>query len=124
VVKIHRLPGEHCPVSEPVLSILEEGSLQVVLYLPQGASTLLAVGETADLDVEPYPQPLACAVVRLGDRYEPAPEHIKRHYRADQKLLPVYLQPQDAHVQWMALRVGGVVRLPYGVPRLWGGAGE
>src|SRR5205807_2460091 len=45
VVKIRHFAGENAKASEPLLSILEEGSLQVVLYLPQDASTSFAVGE-------------------------------------------------------------------------------
>jgi multidrug resistance efflux pump len=113
VVKIHHFAGENCKASEPLLSILEEGSLQVVLYLPQEASTSFAVGEELNVLVEPHAQLLNCAVARLGERYEPAPENIKRHFSADQKLLPVYLQPRDEPARWMALRVGGVAKLPY-----------
>ncbi len=113
VVKIHRFAGESCKAAEPVLSILEEGSLQVVLFLPQKSSTLLAEGDGVNVVIEPHAQRLNCEVVRLGEKYEPAPDNIKRHYAADEKLLPVYLQPKDETVRWMALRVGGVVELPY-----------
>jgi multidrug resistance efflux pump len=113
VVRIHHFAGENCKASEPLLSILEEGSLQVVLYLPQEASTSLAVGEEFNVLVEPHAELLNCVVARLGERYEPAPENIKRHFRADQKLLPIYLQPKDEPARWMALRVGGVAKLPY-----------
>ncbi len=113
VVKIHQLAGEHCKADHALVSLLEEGSLQVLLYMPQKASTLLAVGADVNLILDPYPEPLTATVVRLGDQYEPAPEHLKRHYREGQKLLTVYLQPRDEAVRWMALRVGGVVKLPY-----------
>lgn len=114
VVKIHHFAGEHCKADEPILSLLEEGSLEVLLYLPQKASTLLATGAEVSLIVDPYPEPLTATVIRLGDQYEPAPEHLKRHYREGQKLLTVRLQPQGEAARWMALRVGGVVKLPHG----------
>jgi multidrug resistance efflux pump len=113
VVKIHRFAGEHCKVGEAVVSLLEEGSLEVVLYLSQQSSTELAVGQDVSVVLEPYTEPLTCTTVRLGERFEAAPEHIKRHYAADQKLLPVYLQPNEDAATRVGLRVGGVVKLAY-----------
>jgi multidrug resistance efflux pump len=116
VVKLHRFAGERCKSAEPLLALLEEGSLQVVLYLPQGASGALAVDGKVNLVVEPYPERLSGTVTRLGDAYEAAPEHLKRYYAEGQKLLPVIIQPKDEWMRWMALRVGGVVKLPYRAP--------
>ncbi|MFN4259731.1 MAG: HlyD family secretion protein [Gemmataceae bacterium] len=113
VVKTQHFVGERCQKGEPILTLLEEGSLEVVLYLPQDASTLLAPGDEVELVLEPYPEPLSCRVKKLGDQFEPAPEHLKRHYREGQRLLPVKLEPSREVKQWMALRVGGVVKLPY-----------
>jgi multidrug resistance efflux pump len=110
VVKITRFAGEHCLPSEPLLALLEEGSLQVVLYLPQKSSAALAVGDELKLRLEPYPEPLTCTLVQLGERYESAPESIKRHYAAGQQLLPAYFEPRPESARWMALRVGGVVK--------------
>jgi HlyD family secretion protein len=116
VLKVRRFAGERCKVAEPLLTVLEEGSVRIILYLPQDASALLAPGAEVPLTVEPYPELLACAVVRLGDQFEPAPENIKRHYREGQKLLPVILRPKEEWTRWMALRVGGVVKLSYHWP--------
>lgn len=113
VVKVLHFPGERCKAGEPIVSMLEEGSLEVVLYMPQDSSGVLAAGEEVKVSLDPYPEPLTCRVLRLGDQFEPAPEHIKRHYREGQRLLPVYLQPSSEASRWMALRVGGVVKLPY-----------
>jgi multidrug resistance efflux pump len=120
VIKTQRFAGESCKPGEPLLSLLEEGSLQVVLYLPQNASTTLAVDRKVDLVVEPYPECLQCTVTRWRDEYEHAPEHLKRYYSEGQKLFPVILQPGEEWSRWMALRVGGVVKLPYPIPFLGG----
>jgi multidrug resistance efflux pump len=117
VVRLCHFPGERCRPAEPVLELLEEGSLRIALYLPQDASTDFAVGADVDLVLEPYPQPLTCNVTRFGDRYEQAPESIKRHYAVGQALLPVYLRPRPEAARWTALCVGGVVKLPRG-PRI------
>jgi multidrug resistance efflux pump len=113
IVKIQRLPGERCPVTQPVLSLLVEGSLEIVMYLPQQASRSLAPGASVDLVFDPYPEPLTCTLVRLGEQFEPAPEHLKRYYNAGQRLLPAYFRPRDELGRWMALRPDGLVKLPW-----------
>jgi multidrug resistance efflux pump len=109
VVKITYFAGERCVPSEPLLALLEEGSLRVVLYLPQRASASLAVGDEINVRVDPYPDPIPCTLLQVADRYEPAPESIKRHYAAGQPLLPAVFQPPPESARWMALRVGSVV---------------
>jgi multidrug resistance efflux pump len=121
VLKVQYFTGERCPTTSPLVSMLEEGSFQVVLYLPQGASNRWGPGEQLNVTVDPYPQPFPCTLVRLGDQYEPAPEAIKRYYSEGQKLLPVYLEPQDELLRYMGLRVGGTVRLPYRATDYWQG---
>lgn len=113
VVKVLHLAGERCRVGDPIISLLDEGSLHVVLYMPQEYSESLEPIEDVNLVLDPYPDPFVCRVERLGARFEPAPEAIKRHYREGQRLLPVYLDPQSGSERWMALRVGEVVKLPY-----------
>ncbi len=112
VLKRHRFVGETCKLSEPLVTILEEGSLHVVLYLPQKLSATYQAGQHVDLQLAPYAEPLPCTLERLGHRFEPAPEHLKRHYAAGQHLRRAYLQPRPDTAHWLALRVGSVVKLP------------
>jgi multidrug resistance efflux pump len=116
VVRSYRFAGEYCKPDEPMLTLLEEGSVQVVLYMPQNASNLLAVGDTVDLNVIPFWQPARCKVVRLGNQYEAAPTNLARYYWADEKLLPIYLRPDNEAASWRVLRLGEVVQLPYRKP--------
>jgi multidrug resistance efflux pump len=111
VLKLERLPGERCKMGDPVLTFLRDGSIEVVLYLPQELSTHLQPGQDVPLVLDPYPEAFRCRVQRIGDRFEEAPEHLKRHYHEGQKLLPVFLQPDAEMSRWMALRTGGVVKL-------------
>jgi HlyD family secretion protein len=112
VVKLHNYPGEYCKEGEPLVSIIEDGSLEVVVYMPQGHTSNLKDGAALDVMVEPYPGVLPCVIRRVGDCFEAAPEQIKRHYRQGEKLLPVYLDPTPEAARWMALRVGSVVKVP------------
>jgi HlyD family secretion protein len=113
IVKIQLFAGENCKGNDPMLLFLEEGSLQVTLYMPQKAAESLASGSEVNVMVDPYREPLACTVTRVGDQFEAAPENLKRHYSEGEKLLPVILQPKEECARWMALRVGEVVKLPY-----------
>jgi multidrug resistance efflux pump len=112
VVTFRSLPGEYYKAGDTLLTVLEEGSLEIVLYLPQDLFTSVAVGDELPLTLDPYPEPLPCRVRRLGDQLEPAPESLKRYYREGQRLLPVYLAPTETSARWAALRVGGTVKLP------------
>jgi multidrug resistance efflux pump len=118
VVRTHHFAGESCKPDEPLLTILEEGSLEVVLYMPQSAENLLAVGAEVDLDVLPYARPARCRVVRIGGQYVPAPPNLERYYWGKDKLLPVYLQPGDEAGGWRGLPLDEVVQLPYRKPSL------
>jgi membrane fusion protein, multidrug efflux system len=112
VLKHLRQAGESCKANQPIVSLLDEGSLEVVLYMHQDDSAAFAPGAGLNVQFDPYDKALHCTVVRLGDQFEQAPEHIKRYYREGEKLLPVYLQPSVDDERWMALRVNGVVKLP------------
>ena len=113
VVKLQCFPGESCKHAEPFILFLEDHSLQVILYVPQKAAASMQQDQEIDVSLDPYPEPLRCSVIRLGDQFEQAPENLKRFYSEGEKLLPVFLQPNGESERWMALRVGGVVKLPY-----------
>ena len=108
--------GESCKADAPLLSLLDESSLQVVLYLDQEDTAAFSPGANLELQFDPYDQPLHCTLVRLGDEFEPAPEQIKRHYREGQELLPAYLEPAGEDERLMMLRRNGVVKLARATP--------
>jgi multidrug resistance efflux pump len=112
VVKLHRFAGEHARCGDTLISFLEEGSLQVVLFVSQARSASFEPGTTLDMVLEPYPERLQGRISRLGDQMESAPEQVKRYYAAGQKLLPVHVQPSPESQRWMAFRVDSVVKLP------------
>jgi multidrug resistance efflux pump len=114
VVKRFHSAGEQVARHDPLLSILDSDSLEVVLYLPHRSSHFLAPGQEIDVEIEPYPDPVTLRVTRLGEQLLPAPEQLQTFYRQHEELLPVYLKPIDKSAQPLALRVGAIVRLPYG----------
>ncbi len=106
IVKRFHFTGENAAAREPLLSMLESGTLQVVLYMPQRLSKSLAPGDEVQVVVDPHPQQVTCHVERLGDQFESAPESVQIHYRRNQTLLPVYLRPDSTLSAAMALRAG------------------
>ena len=113
VSKRHRLIGESTKSNEVVVEILEENSIQAVLYVPQRVVEEYEVGKEIEIALEPYAQQIHCTVDRFGNRFESAPTSIKRFYHANQALLPVYLTPSHETQTLLAARVGGTVKRPY-----------
>lgn len=109
VVRRHRFAGEFAPQSESLLTLIEEGSQEIVLYLRQPLSDSLAVGDSIRVVVEPSPDSIPCRVTRVGQEFVPPPESIKRNFREDEWLLPVYLQPEEGYD---GIRIGASVKLP------------
>jgi multidrug resistance efflux pump len=112
VVKLHHFAGEHARTGDTLISFLEEGSMQVILFVPQTKSDSFEVGNMLDMVMEPYPNRLRGKIIRMGDQLEAAPEQIKRYYSAGQKLLPIHVQPDPETQRWMAFRVESVIKLP------------
>lgn len=113
VTKRFCLTGEAVKESEAVVEILEDNSIEVVLYVPQGLTDEFSPGCEIDISLEPYDHAMRCTVRRLGDRFEPAPDSISRFYQSQQYLLPVYLTPHAEFNQLMAMKIHGTVKRPY-----------
>ena len=108
VVRRHRFTGEFVPHSEPILTLVEEGSQEIVLYLRQPSSKSLAIGDKVSIVVESLHEPLECFVKRIGQEFVSAPDSIKRYYRENEQLLPVYLQP----IGRLVVSLGATIKLP------------
>ena len=108
---VHRLrfTGERVDGAGPVLELLEDDSLQVVVYLPHAKAAALKPGQQLAVVTDVGGRQVTCTVERIADRLEMPPPALVRYYNPNETLLPVYLRPVSADP---ALRLGGVVRLP------------
>ena len=113
VVKRNVFVGEYADKAETIVEVLEEGSLEIVLYTSQRRARLLTAEDSIPLTIEPNVGAVMCRVVRVGDRLEPVPEPLGRYYRSGKTLLPVYLQPQYDQRDNVILRLGTEVKLPH-----------
>ena len=98
-----------------MLALLEEGSVEVALYIPQTAAKTLALGDVLQVQVRPRAVRISCKVVRIGQRFQPAPKSIERRYFSNEHLLPVFLRPEMPSHAPCDLCLGAVVD----VPRSW-----
>lgn len=119
IVKRYLYTGEYADISEPIFEILEDGSLEAIVYLSQRHAEMLEVGNQIGLAIEPHPELVMCVVVRIGDQLESPPESIQRRYRRDEKLVPVHTQPLGSPLGTLALRLGSEVKLPYRWRGFW-----
>lgn len=119
VVSRRTFAGEHAKAGETLVTVLERGSLEIVFYLRQSDAGRLSPGDTVQFEIEPYAEKTPGVVSRFEDELRPAPVCVKTRYRADERLLPVRVRPRDDSGRWLALRLGGVAKLPY---RWWSGS--
>jgi HlyD family secretion protein len=111
VVSRQRFIGQFSPVSQPVLTLLEDASLEVVVYLRQKCVARYQVGDVLRIVADPDETVFPCQVVRLGDRYVEAPLCIATRYRTDENLLPIYLRPLEGLHPHHRLKLGATVKL-------------
>lgn len=113
ISKRHCLTGESAKSGDAIIEILEDNSVEAVLYLPQRIVDEFDVGNEMEITLEPNREPLRCTIVRMGNQFEKAPESIKGYYYENQPLLPVFLKPGPEAGPLMETRVGGTVKRPY-----------
>ena len=105
--------GEYASKSQPLVTILEENSLVVECYIPQQLSQNVELHDEVRFLMAPDSKQWVGKVIELGEEMVPAPATIKRHYRTDEKLLPVFLTPDPALMESRKLRIGSVVSIPW-----------
>ena len=117
VLKTHRFAGEVVPEASPLVQVLEENSLQAIIYLEQSRAGRLRIGETIQLRIEPIPKLVDCVVIRIGDQLQSSPASLARYYREHELLLPVYVEPKLDSKYVDRLRLGSEIRLPTSCPK-------
>lgn len=116
VVERHPYTGEFVSPSTVIMEVLEEGSIEAVLYVPQRRAREFEIGKSTQLNLPPYRENLEFTVDRVGDQMVPAPPSLKRYYRASERLVPVYASPTHGHLRDtqgdFSMWLGAEVRLP------------
>jgi hypothetical protein len=112
VVRTHRFVGEYADQTTPIAELFVEGSMELVIYLPQSAARDYPVGRNVTLHVNSIETTVACQVERVAMQMRKAPESLKRYYRSSESLLPVFLRIKDSKSMPSWLALGSEVRLP------------
>ncbi|WP_160168222.1 HlyD family secretion protein [Novipirellula maiorica] len=112
VLKVRRFSGDYADASDTVMEILEDATIEPVLYFSQNNADKLRVGDEVKIDIRPGLERLRCHITRIGEQLEYAPPNIERYYRKNEKLLPVYLQPYEVKDIESLLYLGSEVHLP------------
>ena len=107
VAKRYQYAGERCTAGKALFSIIEDSTTYVILYVQQEVTSEYYIGRNLEL-YSPFGV-IFCTVERVGDKYETAPDSIKRFYKASQNLLPIHLKMNDSY----NLKYGATVKLPY-----------
>lgn len=104
--------GERATRGRELVSVLENDSMHIVLYLEQEQSRALEVGDVIPLRVAPHEELVRCTVEHKGVELEPAPKSVQRHYASDARLLPVVLRPEPDVRRAGLLRIGEIATWP------------
>ena len=83
-------PGEQLSANTPVLELVESGSVEAVVYLPQRHASTLAIGDSIRLFVTPLGTRETFRVKRFSPEIVTPPNSIKVNYRAFKGLLRVH----------------------------------
>jgi len=109
VVKRWNFSGETVNTTNFIFTIIADKSEFIIIYVPQEAVAQFVEGTPLELTMAPNSESVLATVQRRGDKYEPAPESIKRHYNNGQQLLPIYCKIDREE----PLQYGAVLKLPY-----------
>ena len=119
VLTRHRFTGEGAEHLQTLFTILEENSLEIVLYIPQQRIDEFQIDQTLEVSLPPFPDHIAGRIDRFGDENVSPPAHIQRHYAHQAKLLPVHLLTDNACLNDARVQLGAVVQLPFSPSRWW-----
>ncbi|MFT4554749.1 MAG: multidrug resistance efflux pump [Planctomycetaceae bacterium] len=114
VVKHRCVAGKWVETSEELLEIVEEGTVEPVLYLSQGDTRNVEPGTEIVVHIAPLGEPVNCLVRRIANEFRVPPEQLVRYYDSGEPLLPVILEPADG----IPLRLGAMVKVPHDFARV------
>jgi multidrug resistance efflux pump len=95
VLDIEARVGEYCQLGQNVLSLVQSGSAELVVYLPQRQASRVEPGQQAKVRVESTGKRIRCVVQRVGTHYDAPAKEVQTHYLDHQQTLPVFLIPKD-----------------------------
>lgn len=111
VLKVHRFVGEFSDQTEPVATIIIDGSQEIILYVPQQVAGEYPVDKRMTVYVPSIDRTLRCRVDRYDLEMTEAPIPLRRYYAVNQALLPVRLEIIESGFDAASLPLGAEIRL-------------
>ena len=93
ILKRHSHPGEVLQSNQAVLELVQSGSVQAVVYLPQSRAKSLAIGDTIAMTVKPLGTQQSFRVQRIASEVVAPPAALQTRYAANRGLVRVYAEP-------------------------------
>ncbi len=90
IVRLDCLPGELAQSTVPILHILENNSLEAVLYVSQSAVPDMDIGQTMTISIDAADSSFRCRIERIAPELQTAPAAIAKYYPKDSKLVEVH----------------------------------
>lgn len=112
IVDVSHEVAEYVEPSDSIVAMLRRGSTEILIFSRQYQSDQFRIGDAIDVVIAPRDETIRCRVVRVGEEYQKAPENLAKHFRHDEKLLPVYLKPVTSQLDRRRLTLGSVVQVP------------
>ena len=119
-MKKYRFTGEFAKAGERVVDVLEDGSLQVDLFLPASAAGQYLVGQEMPVQLDARGGSVVCKISRVGRQLEPAPPVLKRFFRRDEPLLALQLELPPRWRLKDDLPLGSIAKVPSDFASLFG----
>ncbi len=113
ILSRHHPAGECIKSHETLFSVIEDSSLEIEMFLPQEMTADFKVGDTMQLNIEPFAELVPCTVTEIGSEHRQPPENIEVFYRKAVRLLPVRVRPAPEFAADRRMSVGAVAKLPH-----------
>lgn len=113
VIRICHFTGERVEPGEPLMELIEGGSLRPVLYMSQEKAAALQPGHSLQIEVKPAQTLVDCTVERIADEFQPVPTILQGKMKQKGQVVAVYLKPDSPELSREIWRLGGLIELPH-----------
>lgn len=117
IIRSNYFTGEQVEAGSTLLEILEDGSVEGVIYLSQQQTGSFAKGEAIIVSSEFLGGAVPCQIHRFGERYVTIPDNLQRFYRKSEQVLPMYVRFETGLSSNDRAKIGCEIELPAGWSR-------
>jgi len=112
VIRSNYFSGEQVDATSVLLEILEDNSMEGIIYLSQQQASSYKKGQATVVCSGPYGGTVPCQVRRFGERYITVPDNLQRYYRKSEQVLPMYVRIETDLLANNRVKLGCEIALP------------